>query len=374
MSSFFVFRLSVCLAAMLGGAVVQGRAMATSPPARLTVVRQSMQMTWNAVVVDARGRYIVSSPRWTGYAGPTVAVIDAHGHLSPYPDASWNQWVPGMDAGRAFVSVNAIHQSADGDLWVVDTGSLTLGGRPVAGGPKIVRIDPRQDRVRHIYRLPEAAIHGHTYIDDIRIHGHHAYLTDAGEGALLVLDLDDGRVRRRFDGMAWVRSKPGDRIIVQGQVLNGADGRPLHVQVDPLELSPDGRKLYFGPLTGPLSQIETRWLDDDMLDDAALAQHVRPWFALPPSGGTAMAVDGSLYYTPLADGSLMRRAPDGRLSMLVRDRRLRWADAPFLDGHGHIYLPVPQLDGAAVFHHGHATVHWPVELYRLDLPDAGHPG
>lgn len=370
----FISCLGFGLAAMLGFTVAQAEALPPPQAASLVTVRQSMQMPWNAVVVDARGRYIVSSPRWTGYAGPTVAVVDGHGHLSPYPDASWNSWVSGMDAGRAFVSVNAIHQVADGDLWIVDTGSLTLGGTPLPGGPKVVRIDPAHDRVIGVYRLPPASVHAHTYIDDIRIHGHHAYLTDAGEGALLVLDLDDGRVRRRFDGMAWVRSKPGDRIIVQRQVLNGADGRPLHVQVDPLELSPDGRRLYFGPLTGPLSQIETRWLDDDRLDDVVLAQHVRPWFALPPSGGTAMAADGSLYYTPLADGSLMRRAPDGRLSMLVRDWRLRWADAPFLDGHGHIYLPVPQLDGAAVFHHGQATVHWPVELYRLDLPDAGHPG
>ena len=107
---------------------------------------------------------------------------------------------------------------------------------------------------------------------------------------------------------------------------------------------------------------------------AQLAIAARPCFDLFSSGGTSMSAMGSLYSSPPAVASLIRRAPDGRLSMLVRDRRLRWADAPFLDGHGHIYLPVPQLDGAAVFHHGQATVHWPVELYRLDLPDAGHPG
>jgi len=54
--------------------------------------------------------------------------------------------------------------------------------------------------------------------------------------------------------------------------------------------------------------------------------------------------------------------------MLVRDKRLRWVDAPFVDGRGHIYLPVPQIDGAPAFNHGQSTVHFPVSLYRVTLP------
>ena len=334
--------------------------------ARLVTVRQSMQMPWNAVVVDRRGRYIVSAPRWTGYVGPAVAIVDAQGRLTPYPDAGWNRSASGAGARHRLISVNALHQDARDGLWIVDTGSLALGGTPLPGGAKILHVDLRHDRVLRVYVLPPAAIRAHTYIDDIRIHRRHAYLTDAGEGALLVLDLQNGAVRRRFDGMDFVRARPQDRIIVLGHHLDGTDGRPLQGQADPLELSPDGRRLYFGPLSGPLSQIPTRWLDDDRLDDAALARYVRAWFALPPVGGTAMGADGSLYFTPLADGSLRRRDPGGKVTVLLRDRRLRWADAPFLDGRGRLYLPVPQLDGAAVFNHGHSTVHWPVALYRLD--------
>ncbi len=359
-----------CFSMVAGAAAAMPSGAAAPAPAvtSLATVRQSMQMPWNAVVVDARGRFIVAAPRWTGYTGPAVAVVDAQGRLQPYPDAGWSQAAAGTDAAHRLVSVNAIHQDSAGGVWIVDTGSLSLGGRPLVGGAKILHVDPQDDRVQDVYILPPAALRAHSYIDDIRLHGRRAYLTDAGEGALLVLDLDSGQVRRRFDGMAWVRAGRRDRIVVQGHLVRSPDGRPLQVQVDPLELSPDGRTLYFGPLTGPLWQVDTRSLDDNRLDDAAVAGRVRPWFALPPVGGTAMAPDGSLYYTPLADGTVMRRDANGRLSVVVRDPRLRWADAPFLDGRGHLYLPVPQLDGAAIFHHGVSTVHWPVGLYRIDLP------
>lgn len=334
----------------------------------VVAMRKNTQMPWNAVVVDARGRFIVSSPLWTGNTGPAVAIAEENGSLTPYPDAGWNRWKAGNDATRAFVSVNAIHADARGDLWIVDTGSPDFGGTPVAGGPKIVHIDPRTDTVVRVYTFPKDVIRAHTYIDDIRINGRHAYITDAGEGAVLVLNLDDGKVQRRFDGMPFARARARDTIVVNGKVLTGTDDRPLRVNADPLEVSPDGRTFYFGPLSGPLSQIETRYLDDETLDDNTLAKHVSTWFDNPPVGGTAMGADGSLYYTPLADNSLMRRAPDGTVSMLLRDHRLRWVDAPFLDGKGHIYLPVPQIDGAAPFNHGQSTIRYPVELFKINLP------
>ncbi|WP_244111637.1 major royal jelly family protein [Burkholderia cepacia] len=341
---------------------------ATAHPAKLVAVRENSQMPWNAVAVDPRGRFIVSSPRWTGNTGPAVAIAEKNGTLKPYPDAGWNSWKPSSDPAHAFVSVNAIHEDAHGDLWIVDTGSPEFGGTPIPNGAKVVHIDPRTDTVIRVYTFPKEVIHAQTYVDDIRINGNHAYLTDAGEGALIVLNLDDGHVRRRFDGMSFVRARANDKIVVNGKVLTSSDGQPLKVNVDPLELSPDGRTLYFGPLSGPLSQIETRYLNDDTLSDDTLAEHVAMWFDNPPVGGTAMGVDGSLYYTPLADNSLMRRAPNGTVSLLARDKRLRWVDAPFLDGRGHIYLPVPQIDGAPAFNRGSSTVRFPVELYRVDLP------
>jgi hypothetical protein len=334
----------------------------------LVTVAKSDRMPWNAVAVDGRGRIFVSSPRWSGTNGPQVARIEPDGRLVPYPCAGWNSWIPGSNPAHAFVSVNAIHGRSDGSLWIVDTGAPEFGGKPVEGGAKIVQLDTRTDTVVRIYRLPADAIYAHTYIDDIRINGKYAYLTDAGEGAILVLDLDAGTVRRRFDGQAFTRARPNDVILVEGRVVRAPDNKPLRVNADPLELDAHGKYLYFAPLSGPMYRIETRYLDDGTLTDTQLAQHVSRWFDLPPVGGTAMDDKDNLYYTVLSDSSLRRRAADGTVTTIVRDMRLRWVDAPFLDGLGHIYLPVPQLDGAAVFHHGKSTIRYPILLFRLKLP------
>jgi hypothetical protein len=368
---------AILIASVFGSAASLTYASAASSHAQTVVqqpklvsVRQNMQMPWNAVAIDTHSRVIVSSPHWTGNTGPAVAIAEKNGTLKPYPDAAWNSWTPGSDAAHAFVSVNAIHEDAHGDLWIVDTGSPDFGGTPVANGAKVIHIDPHTDRVVRVYTFPKEVIRAHTYVDDIRTNGHHAYLTDAGEGAILVLNLDDGTVQRRFDGRSFTHARAGDRIVVNGKVLTAADGEVLKVNADPLELSADDKYFYFGPLSGPMSRIETQFLDDDTLSDDELTAHVTMWFDNPPVGGTAMGADGSLYYTPLADNSLMRRAPDGTISMVVRDKRLRWVDAPFVDGRGHIYLPVPQIDGAPAFNHGRSTVHFPVSLYRVTLPAA----
>jgi sugar lactone lactonase YvrE len=350
----------------IGTQPVPARTVAEDSP--LVAVARSGQMPWNAVALDGRGRIFVSSPRWTGNTGPQVAIVGPRGDLVPYPSAQWNSWASGSDPANAFVSVNAIHRGSDGDLWIVDTGAPVFGARPVTNGAKVVRLDPRTDAVVRIYPFPGSAIREHTYIDDIRINGTRAYLTDAGEGAILVLDLETGTVQRRFDGMDFTRARPRDVIVVDGRVVRSPDGTPLHVNTDPLELSPDGKYLYFGPLSGPMYRLETRYLDDAGISDAELARHVSRWFDLPPVGGTAMDDNGNLYYTVLADNSLRRRSSDGTISTIVRDVRLRWVDAPFLDGLGNIYLPVPQLDGAAVFHHGKSTMHYPVLLFRMKLP------
>ncbi|HEX4361689.1 MAG TPA: hypothetical protein VH141_29410 [Pseudonocardia sp.] len=156
--------------------------------------------------------------------------------------------------------------------------------------------------------------------------------------------------------------------MLDGRPVLAPDGTPLKVNADPLEVSPDGDWLYYGPLTGPWSRIETRWLDDPATPPAVLAAQVRPWADLPAVGGTALDAAGDLYFTDLAQDALRCRRPDGQVSTLVRDPRLHWADAPVLDADHTIWLPVPQLDRAALFQHGTSAVHRPVQLFRYPLP------
>jgi hypothetical protein len=337
--------------------------------AQLTIAAESREMIWNAVAVT-QGRVFVAGPHWTGSKGPAVARLDAEGAPEPYPDAAWNGWRDGADAAGAFVNVNAIHLDGSGGLWVVDTGSPEFGGNPLPGGAKLVRIDLARGRVTKIYPFgPEIAPAG-SYVDDVRFNGSFAYLTDAGRPGLIVLDLNTGVARRVLDNHASTTAPAERQIILDGAVVKAPDGSPLRVNSDPLDLSPDGQWLYFGPLSGPWSRIETRWLNDSALAPADIATKVEPWADLPPVGGTVMDENGDLYFTDLAENALKRRRPDGKVTTVVQDPRLHWVDAPFIDANHRIWLPAPQMDRVALFNGGKTQTKWPVQLFRLDLGEA----
>jgi len=319
-------------------------------------------MIWNGVAVEG-GRVFVSGPLWTGSKGPSVAVLDKAGQPQPYPNAAWNE--PGRDAAHAFVNVNAIHRDGQGHLWVIDAGVSGFGGPPVPSGPKAVEIDLRTNDVVRVYTFDARIAAPGSYVDDIRFHGRHGYLTDAGRPGIIVLDLDSGAARRVLEGDPSVTAPPNRSIVVDGQVVKAPDGTPLHVNSDPLEVSPDGKYLYYASLHGPWSRIETRWLDDASIPPTDLPAKVEPWADLPPTGGTAITANGDLYFGDLATNSIKRRAADGSITTVIQDARLHWVDAPDIDADGFIWLPTPQMDRVALFQGGVSKVEQPVRLYRL---------
>lgn len=129
-----------------------------------------------------------------------------------------------------------------------------------------------------------------------------------------------------------------------------------------------GAWFYFAPLEGPWSRISTRSLDDFSISEDQLVSKVEPWADLPPVGGTVMDANGDLYFSDLADCSIKRRAPDGKITTIVTDKRLHWVDAPTIDEQHRIWMPVPQMDRVAIFQGGSSAVQWPVYLLRINLP------
>jgi sugar lactone lactonase YvrE len=83
--------------------------------------------------------------------------------------------------------------------------------------------------------------------------------------------------------------------------------------------------------------------------------------------------EGNLYFSDLDHLGVNRRSADGRISIVIRDPRLHWVDAPAIDGAGDLWLPVPQIDRAAAFNHGLSQVRWPIQLFRLQLTAAAGP-
>jgi sugar lactone lactonase YvrE len=313
-----------------------------------------------ATTPDGR-RFVVVQPQEAGQ--PEIAEIAA-GVARPYPDAAWNNWREGQDGQRAFVGANSLRVGPDGALWVVDRGAPGIGKPLAKGGPKLVRIDLAANRVTRIYDLASVA-QGASFVDDVRFNGGVAYLTDAGRPALIVLDLATGQARRVLENHpSTVAARP---LMAEGRQLVDPEGKPVVVHADQLEVSSDGRWLYYQPCSGLMVRIETRFLGDPSLDEAALSGHVERFADTPSTGGTAIDAEGTIYVSDTDRSRILKVSAGGQISTLVADPRLVWVDAMWIDDDGKLWMPAAQLNRTPGLNRGKDAVAWPVTVYSIAI-------
>ena len=347
------------LAAALFLAVPAARAAA---PALVPIVTSNLVL--NGVTASRDGTMFITYARQDRAHGIEVGRL-VDNAPTPFPDVAWNDWTPGRDGHGVFVWANALRIGPDGLLWVVDAGAPGPGKMQVPGGAKVVRLDPKSGEVKAVYPM-DGAVKPMSYVDDIRFNGDHAYLTDAGKpGGIIVLDLRSGQVRRVLDNDASVGAQVAQTA--DGRALVDPQGRPVGVNADQLEVSPDGRWFYYQPATGPFYRIGTRYLDDPQQSAASLSARVQLWARTGASGGTAMDANGVMYASDLNHDSILRITPEGAISTLVQDPRLVWVDAMWIDEQGRLLTPAAQLDRTAGLNGGRNAVHYPVTIYALPL-------
>lgn len=356
--------------ALLAGVSAAQQQAAPSGTARLQLVA-SFDHQVTGVTVAADGRTFVNFPRWTEDAPVSVAEVTRGGGIRPYPDADWNAWrnVNGdrLDPGSHFVCVQSVVADGRGNLWVVDPAAPGQG-YTVPGGPKLVRIDLATNRVAQVIRFDETVAPRSSYINDVRFSpdGRQAYITDAGaRGALIVVDLADGRARRVLDGHPSTQPEKGVVVKADGRELRRPDGRKVEFAADSIALSPDGRHLYWKALTGrTLYRIATAALSDPRLSARQLESRVEPVGQSEPTDGLWFDRRGRLYLSAI-EGDAVKVREGGRDTTLVRDARLRWPDT-FSEGPDDaVYVTSSRIQDMSWFKPENGP-RLPTQLWRID--------
>ncbi|MFJ3498456.1 L-dopachrome tautomerase-related protein [Streptomyces sp. NPDC086091] len=359
---------SAAVAALVVAMAAPVGASSSAAPQSLEPVFSS-SLAVNGATTTREGRLFV--PVQPSRSGAPQLMEIRDGKPVAYPDNRWNGWKPGMDGHDRFVGVNAIRVGPDGALWVVDRGSPGVGKPPVPGGFKLVKIDLSRDRVERVYDL-DSVSRPWSFIDDVRFRGDHAYLTDAGAPGLIVLDVGTGKGRRVLEGHpSTVAQSP---LKAEGKPLTTEKGDPVNIHADQLEVSPDGKWLYYQPCSGRLSRIETKHLDDPRLGDAELARHVERFADTPSTGGTAIGKDGTIYLSDVDKKRILTISPQGHVKTLFSDSRLIWVDAMWIDDKGDLLLPAAQLNRTPGLNGGKNTVQQPITLYRYPIGQKGARG
>ena len=342
--------------ALLASASSAQQRAAPSPggAARLQLVA-SFEHQVTGVTVAADGRIFVNFPRWSEDAPVSVAEVTRDGQVKPYPNVEWNAWRNAkknqMTPGEHFVCVQSVVADGRGNLWVVDPAAPATA-QVVPGGPKLVRIDLRLNKVAQTIPFDESVAPQGSYLNDVRLSpdGRHAYLTDSGaKGALIVVDLQSGQARRVLDGHPSTQPEKGVVVRTDGQVLRRPDGRGVEFAADSIALSPDGRHLYWKALTGrTLYRIATDALDDPRLSAKELESRIERVGESEPTDGLWIDKRGRLYLSAIEDNAVKVRDGGGDTT-LVQDDRLRWPDT-FAEGpDGTVYVTSSHIQDMSWF-------------------------
>jgi sugar lactone lactonase YvrE len=351
-----------------------------TPSAKLEQV-MSFDHQVTGVAVSEDGRIFVNFPRWYEDSPVSVAEIKG-GRLVPYPDAEWNAFrnAAPKDPGTHFVCVQAETADGHGHLWVVDPAAPATGFI-VPGGPKLVEIDLRTDKVVNTYRFGGDVAPQGSYLNDVRISpdGRWAYMTDSGaQGALVVLDTLKGTARRVLDGAAPTQVDKSVSVVVGGRALHTADGRGVAFAADSISLAPEGDYLYFQPVTAKaLYRVPTAALQDAGLTPDQVAAKVETVTPSEPNDGLWQDKTGKLYFTAVQNDAVETQEPGAKQRhLLVKDPRLVWPDTFAQGPNAELYVTNSSISDEPQFNpHGWAAHTF--NLWRI-VPDkageiAGNP-
>ena len=366
-------------------AISSGAGFAQAPPSRnpqlgnLEFVAALMGDQPAGIAVSGTGRLFVTFPRHDGEVAFTVGELK-DGRLAPFPSAEINHAAPDRAAETLF-SVQTLLVDASDHLWMLDTGTLQFGDPPVKGAPKLVEVDLASDRVIRTIVLPPEALVPKSALKDFRFDFHRGqggvvFITDSAPGAeaLVVLDLASGRAMRRLTCSPAVSAQGGRTPIVGFKPLlvwptktikQGAP-KPWLVGLNAVELSADGKTLYFSAFTGRrLYSISTADLSDPAVENDKLVTLIADRGPVGMAGHFSLDANDRLYFMDMEQNAIYRRTFDGRVQPVVADPHLIWPDTMAIGPDEYLYVTTSQNDWRPEFHDGDELRQRPYGVYRV---------
>ncbi|WP_051360010.1 SMP-30/gluconolactonase/LRE family protein [Adhaeribacter aquaticus] len=292
------------------------------------------------VTISQNGRLFANFPRWHDNLPFSVVEVFSSGEYKPYPDESWNTW-NGHPEENKFTCVQSViaHKNS---LFVLDPASPKMKG--VIGNAMLYEFDLATNILLNKWIFDKTVAPEKSYLNDLRIdqEAGKIYITESGLGAILVLDMNTGKIRRLLENHFSTKSE-AIWLTVEGQHWVKGGEKP-HIHADGIALSNDQQYLYYHALTGyGLYRIPTEALNNESLDKEALAEYIESLGNTPAPDGMVFDQQGNLYLGDLERNAIMYRTPEGELKTLVQDTAIKWPDTFTIDSQNQFYFTTSRI-------------------------------
>ncbi len=288
--------------------------------------------------------------------------------IVPYPDAPTNAWAPDDATAplwrERFVAVQSVHIDRQDRMWVLDTGSVSRaeGRRAV-----VYEIDLNADAIRRVLPVPFDVAPEGSYLNDIRVSpdGGYAFISESGLGAIIVLDVNRGTMRRVLGDHPSTKGSAERTPVVDGRPwLLRESGEPLVVHCDGIAVSPDGRWVYYQAISADrLYRVPVASLVDERISAKWLAGAVEDLGESVVTDGMIFDDAGNLYFSALEEDAIVYRTPAGAFETLVQDPVISWPDSFAIDRENRLLVfTTAQIQRTPNFNEEGS---WPTEPFRV---------
>lgn len=275
---------------------------------KLRMVAESSYQ-WASIAISQENRIFVGLPSWKDDITIKVGEV-INEKVVPYPNNSWNL----QTSSQRFNAVQSVYIDDKNRLWVVETNNPLFKGIQEEG-PKLYQFNLKTNELEKTIVFANESYRKNSYFNSIRVDTEKeiAYVTDTGEGAILIVDLSTGYTRRTLE--------THESTYIRAEELKLMDQEFLENMVDTygLVLSKNKDWLYYIALNGEkLYKIETKYLLDESVYGIELESKVFRVNKIPEIDGVVFDKDGNLW---LEDGKGMP------LNALIKN-----ANQPVLEG------------------------------------------
>jgi sugar lactone lactonase YvrE len=283
-----------------------------------------------------------------------------NGEAVPYPGQS--------EQNTLFTSPLGLFIDMQNRLWVIDHNQH---GTDL---PRLIAFDLNTNNVVHTYDFPRDVAERFSFFNDLTVtqDGKYVFIADvsffAQSPSLIVYNIDEGWSRSVLNSHPSVENQKYTPVTPFKKMSFFFGILQLHAGIDGIEVSYDGKHVYYAPMSGDsLFRIQTDVLVDKELDQKDISAAVEFFAFKPLSDGIRTDNYGNVYITDIENQGVYVVTPEGKGFTLVKDKRIRWADGLSVGSDGFIYLADSDIPNLMLQSKKNIQENAPYTIYRFPI-------